>query len=132
MPKVKTHLMFQGNAEDAVRLYAATFADFEMTNVERYGEDEHVLAGALKLAHVSFCGHELMIFNSPPVHDFSFTPSISLYVEFETPDALDAAFAELSEDGEVLMPLDDYGFSARYGWVADRFGVSWQLNLPTA
>jgi len=42
---------------------------------------------------------------------------------------LEGAFGRLSEGGEVLMPLDDYGFSARFGWVRDRFGPSWQLNL---
>ena len=122
--------MFQGNAENAVNLYSSVFKDFHVNKVERHGEDEQAVAGAFKLAHVSFSGHELMIFDSPPVHDFSFTPSISLFVDFETQDDLNAAFAELSKDGEVLMPLGDYGFSARYGWLADRYGVSWQLNLP--
>ncbi len=130
MSKVKTHIMFQGRAEDAVNLYSSVFKDFHVNKVERYGEGEPVAAGAFKLAQVSFSGHDLMILDSPPVHDFSFTPSISLFVDFETQGDLDAAFAELSKDGEVMMPLGDYGFSARYGWIADRYGVSWQLNLP--
>jgi len=131
MPKVKTHLMFQGAAEDAIKLYSSTFNDFQVKDIERYGEGEPGASGALKLAQVTFSGHELMIYDSPPVHDFSFTPSMSLYIDFETLDDLNAAFAALSEDGAVMMPLDDYGFSARYGWIADRFGVSWQLNLPS-
>lgn len=130
MPTVKTHLMFQGDAEDAVNLYASVFEDFRVSAVERYGEGEPAAAGAFKLAHVSFSGHELMIFDPPPVHEFGFTPSMSLFVDFETREEIDAAFAGLSQDGTVMMPLDDYGFSARYGWIADRFGVSWQLNLP--
>ena len=54
---------------------------------------------------------------------------MSLFVECEDDAELSRVFAVLSEGGQVLMPLDDYGFSTRFGWVADRFGVSWQLNL---
>ncbi|WP_219999912.1 VOC family protein [Halomonas sp. LBP4] len=59
----------------------------------------------------------------------TFTPSMSLFVESESEAELDEAFAQLSSGGEVLMPPDDYGFSARFTWLNDRFGVSWQLNL---
>lgn len=130
MASVKTHMMFQGEAEKALDLYASVFKDFQVGNVERYGEGEPAAAGAFKLANVSFAGHELIIFDSPPIHDFTFTPSISLFVDLETPDELEGAFAKLAEGGAVMMPLDDYGFSKRFGWLADSFGVSWQLNLP--
>lgn len=130
MTRVKTHIMFQGDAQEAIDLYSSIFKDFTVGNVERYGEDEPVAAGAFKTADVSFAGHDLLVFDSPPMHDFSFTPSMSIYVDFDTVDELETAFAKLSEKGQVMMPLDDYGFSKRYGWVADRFGLSWQLNLP--
>lgn len=122
--------MFQGRAEDAVSLYSSAFGDFEVNELERYGDNEPIAAGAFKMAHVSFAGHELMIFDSPPVHDFGFTPSFSLFVDFEAQDDLDAAFETLSKEGQVMMPPDDYGFSTQFAWFADRFGVSWQLNLP--
>ena len=130
MTKVKTHLMFQGDAKKAVDLYSSIFEDFEIGDVESYGEGEQVAEGSFKHANVSFAGHELIIFDSPPVHEFSFTPSMSIFVDFDTQNELEAAFAKLSEDGEVMMPLDSYGFSKRFGWIADRYGVSWQLNLP--
>ena len=130
MATVKTHIMFQGDAEDALNLYASAFDDFQVREVERYAAGEQLAAGSFKLANISFAGHELIIFDSPPVHDFSFTPSMSIFVDLDTEAELDAAFAKLAENGEVMMPLDDYGFSARFGWVADRYGVSWQLNLP--
>lgn len=130
MSKVKTHMMFQGEAENAVKLYASVFSDFQVGDIERYAEGEPGPVGAFKNAHVSFAGHELIIFDSPPMHDFTFTPSISLYVDLETAEEIEAAFAKLSEGGQVMMPLDDYGFSQRFGWLADRYGVSWQLNLP--
>lgn len=130
MVKVKTHLMFQGKAQEAVDLYSSVFKEFKVGSIVPYGEGEQVTAGAFKMAEVSFAGHALLIFDSPPVHDFSFTPSMSLFVDFDTVEELETAFEKLSEEGQVMMPLDDYGFSKQYGWVADRFGVSWQLNLP--
>ncbi len=128
--QVHTHIMFQGQAEEALALYSKVFDDFRILEVERYGPGEACSEGALKLARVSFCGHSLLIFDSPPIHDFSFTPAMSLFVDFESVSALDAAFEALSEGGQVLMPLGDYGFSRRFGWITDRFGVSWQLNRP--
>jgi len=62
-------------------------------------------------------------------HGFTFTPSISIFVDCENTTELEEAFKQLSEGGEVLMPLDNYGFSTKFGWVNDRFKVSWQLNL---
>lgn len=72
-----------------------------------------------------------MAIDSAAQHQFNFTPSMSLFVGCETEEELDLLFGALSEAGQVLMPLDDYGFSRRFAWVNDRFGASWQLNLPT-
>jgi predicted 3-demethylubiquinone-9 3-methyltransferase (glyoxalase superfamily) len=55
---------------------------------------------------------------------------MSLFVDCDSVEELAHLFARLSDGGSVLMPPDDYGFSQRFAWVADRFGVSWQLNLP--
>ena len=62
-------------------------------------------------------------------HDFTFTPSISMFVDCDNNIELEDVFNQLSSGGKVLMPLDNYGFSKKFGWVNDRFGVSWQLNL---
>lgn len=59
----------------------------------------------------------------------NFTPSMSLFVECDTEEEVERLFAALSDGGSALMPLGDYGFSRRFGWVADRFGITWQLNL---
>jgi predicted 3-demethylubiquinone-9 3-methyltransferase (glyoxalase superfamily) len=67
-------------------------------------------------------------FNSPIGHDFGFTPSMSIFVTCDTPDEVDDLFARLSTAGSVMMPLDDYGFSQRFGWCTDRYGVSWQIG----
>ncbi len=82
------------------------------------------------MAHFDLNGHRLMFSDSYAKHEFTFTPSISLFVDFASGEELDSAFAKLANEGRVFMPLDNYGFSRRFGWCSDRFGVSWQLNLP--
>ena len=65
-------------------------------------------------------------------HAFDFTPSISLFVDCPTAQELDRLFEALSAGGSVFMPPDAYGFSEKFAWVQDKYGVSWQLNLPHA
>ena len=72
------------------------------------------------------------VIDSPVKHAFTFTPAISIFVECESEAELDTAFGKLSEGGAVLVPVGNYGFSARFGWLTDRFGVSWQLNVAGA
>lgn len=122
--------MFEGQASAALALYESVFETFQIENVERYGPGEPGPEGSVKLANASLGGHALMFIDSPITHGFTFTPATSLFVDFESVAELEAAFATLSENGKVFMPIDNYGFSDRFGWCADRFGVSWQLNVP--
>lgn len=71
-----------------------------------------------------------MCIDSNIKHGFSFTPSFSIYVTCNTEDEIQNLYQRLNEGGQALMPLDDYGFIKKFGWLNDRFGVSWQLNLP--
>ena len=121
--------MFTGNASPAMDLYASTFPSFRILQIERYKAGEAGAEGTVKRADASLSGHELIVIDSPVEHAFTFTPSMSLFVECETREELENAFAALSAGGQVFMPLDNYGFSTRFGWCSDRFGVSWQLNL---
>jgi predicted 3-demethylubiquinone-9 3-methyltransferase (glyoxalase superfamily) len=127
--RASTHLMFTGDASAALELYAATFPQFTVTSMQRYGPGEPGTEGSVKLAEASLGGHSLVIIDSPVRHAFTFTPSTSLFVHCESAAELDAAFAALSAGGQIFMAIDNYGFSRRFGWCADRFGVSWQLNL---
>jgi predicted 3-demethylubiquinone-9 3-methyltransferase (glyoxalase superfamily) len=125
--------MFQGgHAQAALDLYFATFPDSGMVRVERYAQGEGGPAGTIKVAVFTICGREFMCSDSPIKHGFSFTPSSSTFVDFDSAAELDRVFGTLSQGGQVLMPVDNYGFSQRFGWLNDRFGVSWQLNLPAA
>jgi predicted 3-demethylubiquinone-9 3-methyltransferase (glyoxalase superfamily) len=131
MTTARPFLMFQdGDAQAALDSYFATFPDSQMIRVERYAAGEAGAEGTIKVAVFTLCGREFMCSDSPIKHDFSFTPSSSTFVEFESEAELERTFGALSEGGQVLMPLDNYGFSRRFGWLNDRFGVSWQLNLP--
>jgi predicted 3-demethylubiquinone-9 3-methyltransferase (glyoxalase superfamily) len=121
--------MFDGRAEEALTLYVSLFRGSEVTRLERYGPGEQGPEGTVKGASVRLAGHELRFFDSPMKHAFTFTPSISLFIECESEAELDAAFAKLSDGGQALMPPGNYGFSTKFTWVNDRFGVSWQLNL---
>ncbi len=130
MITARPFLMFQGGtAQAALDLYFATFPDSGMVRVERYAEGQGGPAGTIKVAVFTLCGREFMCSDSPIKHGFSFTPSSSTFVDFDSAAELERVFAILSKDGQVLMPLGNYGFSERFGWLNDRFGVSWQLNF---
>jgi predicted 3-demethylubiquinone-9 3-methyltransferase (glyoxalase superfamily) len=132
MMSVSTHLMFQGGkAQAAVDLYASVFPGFTVVSVEKYGPGDPT-PGLIKIAKINFHGHPLIIIDSPVPHKFDFTPSMSLFVDFDQTADLDRTFNKLAAGGEVKMPLGDYGFSPRFGWLTDVFGVSWQLNLRKA
>lgn len=128
--KVTPFLMFEGAAEEAMQFYVALFRDSQIKRIERYGPGEPGAEGSVKLAEFNIVGQDVLCIDSPAKHQFTFTPSISLFVECESEVELETLFGQLSESGQTLMPLGDYGFSKRFGWVNDRFGVSWQLNLP--
>ncbi len=127
--KITTFLMFEGVAEEAMSCYVSLFDDAEVLAITRYGPDEAGAEGSVMHATFRLADQEYMAIDSSVQHAFTFTPSMSLYVQCETEAEIERLFAALSEKGETLMPLDSYGFSTRFGWVSDRFGVSWQLNL---
>lgn len=130
MTTARPFLMFQGGAaQAALDLYFATFPDSRMVRVERYAEGNAGAVGTIRVAVFTLCGREFMCADSPVKHGFSFTPSSSTFIELDSVAELERTFRALSDGGQVLMPLNDYGFSKRFGWVNDRFGVSWQLNL---
>lgn len=129
MQKVTTFLMFNGQAEEAMRFYISLFARSEIVSLVRYGPDEAGAEGTVMHALFTLDGQQFMCIDSSVEHGFTFTPAMSLYVTCETEAEIDALFAQLSQDGQVLMPLAAYPFSEKFGWAADRYGVSWQLTL---
>ena len=118
-----------GKAAEAVSLYTSLFGNSKILEIERYGPGGTDTDGSVRMARFSLNGTEFMAIDSAIPHAFTFTPSMSLFVECDSETEIQSAFETLADRGEVLMPLTDPGFSKRFGWVQDRYGVSWQLNL---
>ena len=124
MTDVATHLTFQGNAAEALELYSSVFSDLRILETELYSGDDGGVAGAFKLARTQLGNQSIVLFDSPIPHAWDFTPAMSLFVNFPDEADLQGAFDALSANGQVFMPVDNYGFSKSFAWVADRFGVS--------
>lgn len=127
---VRPFLMFQNkDAETAMNFYVSLFPGGKVLELIHFAKGEQGAEGSVKTGVFSVAGQTIRVFDSPVKHAFEFTPSNSLFVECESEQEIDRLAAALAEGGKVLMPLGDYGFSRKFTWVNDRFGVSWQLNL---
>lgn len=129
--KITTFLMFDEHAEDAIEFYAPLFEDGEIINVNRNGADAPGREGTVERATFSFGGQVLMATDSPVTHEIGHNPNLSIHVQCESEEEIQRLYAALSQDGKIPMPLDCYGFSAKFAWVTDRFGIPWQLNLES-
>ncbi|SFG12052.1 Glyoxalase superfamily enzyme, possibly 3-demethylubiquinone-9 3-methyltransferase [Desulfotomaculum arcticum] len=127
--KIFTFLMFSGMAEEAMNFYTSIFDQSEIISINRYGANEAGKEGTVLHATFSLKGQVFMCIDSNVEQEFTFTPAISLYVTCDTEDEINRVFEKLSQNGTVLMPLAAYPFSKKYGWVEDKYGLSWQLNL---
>ena len=128
--EITTFLMFEGGAEEAMNFYLSLFDDAEVVSITRYGAEGPGPEGSVMQATFTLAGRRFMCSDSFVHHEFTFTPSVSMFVDCTDEAQLDRLYAALLGDRQALMPLGDYGFSKKFGWVNDRFGVSWQLNLP--
>ena len=128
--RVRPFLMFEGKAEEAMTFYVSLFPDGKIVDIVRYGPGQAGAEGSVKVASFMVGGQTVMCIDSPPKHGFTFTPAFSLFVDCDSEEDIRRLSAALGEGGAVLMPLDAYGFSRRFTWLNDRYGVSWQLNLP--
>lgn len=131
MQKITPFLWFDDNAEDAVKFYVSVFDRSKIQSVTRYDESSAKASGMKKgsVMTMGFAleGQEFAALNGGPV--FKFTPAISLFVYCSSEKELDRRWKKLSKGGKVMMKLGKYPFSKKYGWVQDRYGVSWQLIL---
>ena len=127
---VTPFLMFQGEASEAIELYAGALPGGEVLEMRRYGAEGPGPEGTVMMATLSLAGQKLMVIDSPVKHAFGFTPASSLFVNCASEAELDRLVETLGQGGQMLMAPGDHGFSRKFCWLADRFGVSWQLNLP--
>lgn len=131
-------LWYAGNAQEAVDFYVSAFSDGKIIETATYPEEgladfQKDLAGKVLTIDFSLHDFRFIAVNAGP--DFTPNPSISLMFNFDPatdPQArehLDELWQKLAEGGKALMPLGEYPFSPHYGWIQDRFGISWQLML---
>lgn len=137
MQKITPFLWFDNNAEEAVNFYTSIFKNSKVGSVTRYDKAGSAAsgrpAGSVMTASFQLNGQEFVALNGGPV--FKFNPSASFILNFDPSkekDArknLDTLWEKLSQGGTALMPLDKYPFSEHYGWIQDKYGLSWQLIL---
>jgi|WetSurMetagenome_2_1015567.scaffolds.fasta_scaffold18430_3 predicted 3-demethylubiquinone-9 3-methyltransferase (glyoxalase superfamily) len=113
--KIYPCLWFNGDAREAAELYCSVFNDTRITS-----DNQMVVM-------VDSSRYKFMLLNGGP--EFKFNPSVSFYTICETEEELNKTWKKLLEGGSVMMPLDKYPWSSYYGWLQDRFGISWQLTL---
>ena len=121
--------MFEGKAEEAMNFYVSLFAGAEVLRVLRYGPNRPGAEGSVMKASFRIGSQTVLCTDSFVKHDFSFTPACSLFVECGSEDEIRRLYSALLAAGAALTPFGAYGFSRMFGWVNDRYGASWQLNL---
>jgi predicted 3-demethylubiquinone-9 3-methyltransferase (glyoxalase superfamily) len=113
--KIYPCLWFDGKAKEAADFYCTVFKNSEIT------------VNTPMVVNFNLNGKKIMALNGGPM--FKINPSISLFALFETIEETNEAFAKLLEGGKVLMPIDKYFWSERYGWVQDKYGMTWQVSV---
>lgn len=129
--KITPFIWYDREAEDAAKLYTSLFDDGRITHVSRYSEaglDAHGQpSGKVMVAGFEIAGLRISALNGGPA--FKPTPALSFFVRLDGEAEVNALWEGLNEGGSVLMPLDGYPWSRRYGWLQDRYGVSWQIAV---
>lgn len=129
--KIIPHLWFDDRAEEAANFYTSLFNNSKVGTITRYTKEGFEIHGQPegKVMTVEFdlAGYKFIGLNGGP--HFKFTPAISFFVTCESEKETDNLWRDLSAGGAALMPLDKYPWSEKYGWVQDRYGLTWQISL---
>lgn len=116
-------------AEQAASVYTQAFGDGRVSAVSYYPESFDNPGGkprgSVLTVEFDVAGQRFTALNGGP--HFVINPSISFFAHVEVAEEAERLFSILADGGEVLMPLGSYPWSERYGWLQDRFGVSWQV-----
>jgi predicted 3-demethylubiquinone-9 3-methyltransferase (glyoxalase superfamily) len=125
MQKITPHLWFDKEAKEAFGFYTSAFGDnSKITNITSLHDTP---SGDTDIVSYVLAGQKFMAINAGPL--FKFNPSVSFMVNCKTKEEVDALWDQLFEGGTALMPLDSYPFSERYGWLQDKYSLSWQIML---
>lgn len=130
MQKIIPHLWFDKEAKEAAAFYTSLF---ENSRVDSVSTLHNTPSGDTDIVSFTIRGMSFMAISAGPY--FKLNPSISFFLNFDpskekdAKENIDTVWNKLAEGGKVLMPLQEYPFSKRYGWIQDKFGLSWQLIL---
>ena len=135
MSTLKQHISYglwlDKEAEEAAKFYTSIFPNSNVGDITRYGKEGYEIhqqpEGKVMTVTFQLSNLEFTAINGGPL--FKLNPSISFFVVAETEKETDTIWNKLLEGGSVLMPLDKYPWSEKYGWVQDRYGLSWQIGL---
>ncbi len=131
MMNIYPFLWFDDNAEEAVNFYTSVFKDSNVKASTKYSEESAKASGMPKdsVMTVAFdlYGLSFVAINGGPA--FKINPSVSFFVSCKTENEVEELWKKLSDGGKILMALDKYPFSEKYGWLQDKFGVSWQIII---
>ena len=134
LPRITTFLTFSGaqygKAEEAIRFYVSLFPDSAVEYLERHAPGDQVPEGELRRGAFTLAGQRYLATESEGDERSRFTPAFSLYVECRSEEELTRLFASLSAGGKVHMPLARYPSSKLFVWFDDKYGLSWQLEIP--
>lgn len=126
--KITPFLWFDGKAEEAANFYTSVFpGNSKIVTMKHWAEGSPFPKEQIMTATFELDGQQFYAFDAGPM--FKFNPSVSFFVVCETTEETDRVWKKLEEGGSVLMALDKYDWSEKYGWVQDRFGVSWQISF---
>ena len=123
--KIVPFLWFDDRAEEAMNFYTDIFPNSKIEFLNRWPKGSPFPSTSVQNGCFTLDGTTFHAFDAGP--KFQFNPSISFFVIFETAEEIDSVWEQLIDGGEAMLPLDTYPWSERYGWVTDRFGLSWQL-----
>lgn len=124
MQKIVPHLWFDKEAREAAEFYVSVFPDSRIKHLSTIHDTP---SGDAETVSFNLWGHDFMAISAGPY--FKITPAISFFVACETKEQVTEFWEKLSPGGQPLMPLGSYPFSEWYGWIQDKFGVSWQIIL---
>lgn len=124
MQKIVPHLWFDTEAKAATAFYATLFPDSKVDHVSKITDTP---SGDCDIVSFTLAGQEFMAISAGPY--FKLNPSISLFVVFDNEQEIEATWNKLIDGGKALMPYDTYPWAQKYGWLEDKYGLSWQLSL---
>ncbi|HEY1247474.1 MAG TPA: VOC family protein, partial [Nitrososphaera sp.] len=120
--KIVPNLWFDKEAKEAAKFYTSIFQDSKVMNTSML---HNTPSGSVDIVTIELAGQEFMLLSAGPL--FKFNPSVSFLISCQIKEEVDTFWEKLSEGGLPLMPLDKYPFSERYGWIQDKYGLSWQV-----